>query len=177
MLHAPGRLGSRTRTLHDNRNPLARPRPSDLRPFAAHFKGGEFWSHLVCSSGTHTLVTAAHSMHLRHTHTHTHWSLQDIVCTSGTHIGHCSTLYAPQTHKLVTAGHCMHLKAHTMVTAAPCMHLTHTHTHQSMQHTVQPAITLNSAFTCPVLLSQQTVITTPKQQLRHILVNETQCFQ
>jgi len=135
LLHAPGRLGSRTRTLHDNRNPLARPRPSDLRPFAAHFKGGEFWSHLVCSSGTHTLVTAAHSMHLRHTHTHTlvtaghcmhlrhtHWSLQHTVRTSDTQTGHCGTLYAPQgTHY----GHCStlyapHTHTHTPVNAAHC---------------------------------------------------------
>ena len=56
------------------------------------------------------------------------------------------TLYAPQAHTLVTAAHCMHLR----------------HTQWSLQHIVQPAITLNSVFTCPLLLSEQTVISTPK---------------
>jgi hypothetical protein len=59
------------------------------------------------------------------------------------------TLYAPQEH--------------TMVTAAPCMHLRYTQ--WSLQHTAQPAITLNRVFTCLVLLSEQTAIITPKQQL------------
>ena len=131
-------------------------------------------------------------MQLRHTHTGHCSTLY--ASQAHTHTGHCRTLYAPQAHTLVTAAHCTHLR-HTnwslrdivctsRHTLWSLQHLvctshthTHTHTHQSMQHTVQPAITLNSAFTCPVLLSQQTVITTPKQQLRHILVNETQCFQ
>jgi hypothetical protein len=71
----------------------------------------------------HTLATAAHCMHLRHTHsghcstlctsgTHTQWSLPHTACTSGTHTGHCSTLYASQararthTHTMTTAAHC-----------------------------------------------------------------------
>jgi len=84
----------------------------------------------LCANQAHTLVTAAHCMHLKHTHTghsstlyapqahtlataahcmhvrHTHWSLQHTVRTSSTHTGYSSTLYAPQAHTLATPAHC-----------------------------------------------------------------------